>query len=44
LTQFYAAQELLNRGHGRPATAVMGASGGPPKIELTVVDNFFPNG
>jgi hypothetical protein len=22
LTQFYAAQELLNRGHGRPATAV----------------------
>ena len=23
LTQFYAAQELLNRGHGRPATAVV---------------------
>jgi hypothetical protein len=44
LTQFYAAQELLNRGHGRPATAVMGASGGPPKIELTVVDTFSPNG
>ena len=43
LTQFYAAQELLNRGHGRPATAVSRESGtGPAKIELTWVDQFFP--
>jgi hypothetical protein len=44
LTQFYAAQELLNRGHGRPATTIMGAGDGPPKIEVTIVDNFYPNG
>jgi len=30
LTQFYAAQELLNRGHGRPATAATGESGTGP--------------
>jgi hypothetical protein len=41
LTQFYAAQELLNRGHGRPATAVTGEGDtGPAKIEFTVVQEF----
>ena len=43
LTQFYAAQELLNRGHGRPATAVTGEGGtGPAPVELTVVHEFYP--
>ena len=37
LTQFYAAQELLNRGHARPATAVTGEGGaGPAPVNLTV--------
>jgi hypothetical protein len=31
-------------GHGRPATTIMGAGDGPPKIEVTIVDNFYPNG
>jgi hypothetical protein len=43
LTQFYAAQELLNRGHGRPATAVTGEGGTrPAKVEITWVDEFYP--
>ena len=43
LTQFYAAQEPLNRGHGRPATAVTTEGGtGPAKVEITWVDHFEP--
>ena len=42
-TQFCAAQEILNRGYGRPATAVTGEGGtGPAKVELTVVQEFYP--
>jgi hypothetical protein len=41
LTQFCAAQELLNRGHGRPATAVPGEGGtGPAEVRVTFVDEF----
>lgn len=44
LTQFYAAQELLNRGHGRPAQAVTGEGGtGPAQVNLVVEDHFYPN-
>ena len=43
LTQLYAAQELLNRGHGRPATAVTSEGGtGPPQVNITWVDEFYP--
>jgi hypothetical protein len=43
LTKFYCAQELLNRGWGRPATAVTGEDGtGPPRVELTVVNEYYP--
>jgi len=43
LTKFYCAQEILNRACGRPATAVTGEGGtGPAKIELTVVNEFYP--
>ena len=45
LTQFYAAQELLNRGHGRPATAVTGEGDtGPAKVNLTVVHELYQGG
>jgi hypothetical protein len=45
LTQFYAAQKLLNRGHGRPGQAVTGEGGKrPARIELTIVDELYPNG
>jgi hypothetical protein len=37
------AAKLLNRGHGRPATAVTGEGGtGPAPVELTVVHEFDP--
>jgi hypothetical protein len=43
LMRLYAAQELLNRAHGKPATAVTGEGGtGPATINLTVVDEFYP--
>jgi hypothetical protein len=42
-TQAFAAQEILNRGWGRPATAVTGESGTEPvTVNLTVVDEFYP--
>jgi hypothetical protein len=42
-TQFCAAQEILNRGFGRPATAITGEGGtGPAVVELTVVHEFYP--
>jgi hypothetical protein len=42
-TQAFAAQEILNRGWGRPATAVTGEGGtGPAPVELTVVQEFYP--
>ena len=42
-TQFFAAQEILNRGYGRPATAVTGEGGtGPVSVNLVVVDEFYP--
>ena len=42
-TQAFAAQEILSRGWGRPATAVTGEGGtGPAKFELTVVQEFYP--
>ena len=43
LTKLYAAQELLNRGHGPPAATVTGEGGtGPPKVEITWIDEFHP--
>ena len=42
-TQFSAMQEILNRGYGRPATAVTGEGGtGPAPVELTVVNEYYP--
>ena len=42
-TQAFAAQEILNRGWGRPATAITGEGDtGPAKVELTVVNEFHP--
>ena len=42
-TQAFAAQELLNRGWGRPATAVTGEGDTEPaKVELTVVNEYYP--
>jgi hypothetical protein len=42
-TQLCAAQEILSRGYGRPATAITGEGGtGPAVVELTVVNEFYP--
>ena len=42
-TQAFAAQEILNRGWGRPATAIAAESDtGPAKVELTVVNEYYP--
>jgi hypothetical protein len=42
-TQAFAAQVLLDRGWGRPATMVVAESGkGPARIEITRVDEFYP--
>jgi hypothetical protein len=42
-TRYYAAEALLNRASGRPATAIMGEGDtGPAKVELTVVNEFYP--
>ena len=43
LTRYYTAEALLNRGWGRPATAITGEGDtGPAKVELTVVNEFYP--
>jgi hypothetical protein len=43
LTRYYAAEALLNRGWGRPATAITREGDtGPAKVELTVVNEFYP--
>ena len=42
-THFCAAQEILKRGCGRPATATTGEGDtGPAKVELTVGNEFYP--
>jgi hypothetical protein len=38
-TQAFAAQELLNRGWGRPAQAVTGEGGTKPKVTSTSLAN-----
>jgi hypothetical protein len=41
LTRYYAAEALLNRGWGRPATAMTGEGGtGPAQVNITWVDEF----
>ena len=43
LTRYYAAEALLNRGWGRPATAMTGEGGtGPAQVNITWVDEFHP--
>jgi hypothetical protein len=42
VTRYYAAEALLNRGWGRPATAVTGAGGTrPAQVNITWVDEFY---
>jgi hypothetical protein len=42
-TRYYAAEALLNRAWGRPATAITGEGDtGPAKVELTVANEFYP--
>ena len=43
LTRYYAAEALLNRAWGRPATAITGEGDTEPaKVGLTVVNEFYP--
>jgi hypothetical protein len=40
-TQAFAADAILNRAYGRPATAVVASQGtGPARVEITWVDEY----